>query len=183
MGRPGFGERHPHLVAQLEKLPALAVRRTAWIGGTVPLEIRAYRELDPPDELVTSVRCIVRVGEHWILYSNEDGVHPWPGGRRLPGEALVDTAFREVQEETGWRLEPSSIRQLGWLHLRHLGPRPNLEYPYPDFLQAVLTASAKERDCAPDAAWTDVDGHEQASSLVGTDAALAQIAGDPTAWL
>jgi ADP-ribose pyrophosphatase YjhB (NUDIX family) len=183
MGRAGFGEPHPRLVALLAALRPLAVQRTAWASGAVPLEISGYGEIvDLPDELVTSVRCIVRVGEQWILCTNVDGAHPWPGGRREAGESYADTAIREVHEETGWRLERQSLRQLGWLHLRHLGPHTNAAYPYPDFLQLVLSGTAKERDGARDAAWTDTDGWESAS-LVGLDEGLARTAEDPLAAL
>jgi 8-oxo-dGTP pyrophosphatase MutT (NUDIX family) len=183
MDRPGFGEPHPRLVALLESLRPLAVQRTAWAKGTMPVEVSGYAEIvDLPDELVTSVRCLVRVGERWILCTNADGAHAWPGGRREAGESHAETAIREVHEETGWRLEGASLRPLGWLHLRHLGPRTNAAYPYHDFLQVVLAGSAKERDGAADAAWTDTDGWESAS-LVGLDEALARIAGSPVASL
>lgn len=70
--------------------------------------------------------------------------HPWPGGRREPGESYVDAAVREVHEGTGWVVEPASARYVGWLHLEHLAPRrEGYVYPYPDFLQLVLCARAE----------------------------------------
>ena len=183
MSRPGFGEPHPQLVALLEGLRPLAIRHTAWADGAVPLAIAAHAgSADLPDELVTSVRCIVRVGAELLLSENEAEVHPWPGGRRESGESYAETALREVHEETGWRLEPASLRQLGWLHLHHLGPRhANPAYPYPDFLQLVFTGTAKQRDVDPGAPWKDTDGQEHAATLVSGEEALARIASDPVA--
>ena len=37
----------------------------------------------------------------------------FPGGKHLPGEAPVDTAVREVAEETGLRLRPDELTRLG----------------------------------------------------------------------
>jgi ADP-ribose pyrophosphatase YjhB (NUDIX family) len=183
MRRPGFGEPHPHLAALLRDRRPLATQRTAWGNGAIPLEICAYAGADElPAELVTSVRCIVVVGDRLVLCSNEDGVHPWPGGRREDGESYLDTAVREVHEETGWRLDRPSLQRLGWLHLRHLGPcPPGYVYPYPDFLQLVFAATARERDGDSRGGWTDLDGHEQSSALVGSADALERISKDAVA--
>src|SRR5262245_32670069 len=141
MQKPGFGEPHPHLVALLTGQRPLATQRTAWIDGTVPLEIRGYAGVAAlPDALITSVRCIVRVEKQIVLCTNAGGVHPWPGGRREPGESHAETARREVHEETGWRLDLTTLQPLGWLQLHHLGARKRPELPYPDFLQLVFTA-------------------------------------------
>jgi ADP-ribose pyrophosphatase YjhB (NUDIX family) len=71
-------------------------------NGTLPIRVSACTRVTPlPEELVTSVRCIVRVDNLLIYCQNSDGRHPWPGGRRQPGESYVETAAREVHEETG----------------------------------------------------------------------------------
>jgi len=42
-------------------------------------------------------------GAHEVLVVREqNGAHLWPGGRREPNETLIETAQREVLEETGW---------------------------------------------------------------------------------
>jgi ADP-ribose pyrophosphatase YjhB (NUDIX family) len=117
------------------------------------------------DELVTSVRCLVRVGRdvrELLVCTNADGIsHPWPGGRRAVGETLEQTAHREVVEETGWLIEPSSLRQLGWLHHEDLTPRPGgSPYPHPDFLQVVLAGRAHARERCIETPWSDTDGYE-----------------------
>jgi ADP-ribose pyrophosphatase YjhB (NUDIX family) len=181
MLRPGFGEPHPELAPLLKGRRPLATQRAAWGRGALPLEVHAYAgDAELPDVLVTSVRCIVRVGEQLVLCANEGGVHPWPGGRRESGESYLDTALREVHEETGWRLERASLRALGWLHLHHLGPcPPGHAYPYPDFLQLVFASQALHRDGGPSEDWTDRDGYEQSSTLVDVDEALERV--DPIA--
>ncbi len=183
MARPGFGEPHPQLATLLRDRRPLATQRTAWANGTLPLEIRAYAgAAELPDELVTSVRCIVGVGDCVLVCTNEGGAHPWPGGRRESGESCADTAIREVHEETGWWLEPEELRLLGWLHLHHLAAPPaDYPYPHPDFVQLVYAANAKRHDGDPHAAWTDVAGYERSSMLVRIEEAREQLAGDPLA--
>lgn len=165
--------RHPDLLTLLDRCAPCAVHETAWRNGTVPLRISSY--LGPeelPEELVTSVRVIVRVGEHVVVCDNVDGfTHAWPGGRREPGETYAETASREVREETGWVLDPCTLTPLGWLHLFHLGD-PVPPFPHPDVLQLVLVGHASER-VAED--WTDTEGYEISSRLAGLEEAHATI--------
>ena len=133
-----------------------------------PIEFALY--LGPaelPDELVTSVRCIVQVGDQ--LLACEDA-HPsvsvWPGGRRAPGETWAQTAVREVAEETGWRLDPESLVMLGFLHLRHLSAVPvGHPYPNPDFLQVVLHGQAT----GGSPGWVDSEGYVLRTTPVAVD--------------
>jgi ADP-ribose pyrophosphatase YjhB (NUDIX family) len=178
--RPGFGERHPDLAALLARHRPAATGETSWMGGAMPLRVSAYTTPTAlPYELVSSVRCLVQVGDLIVLCENADGSHPWPGGRRHPGESHVDTAVREVHEETGWSLNRSSLQPLGWLHLEHLAPRrPNDSYPYPDLLQLILRATATDRDGDPNALWIDTDGYERRSRLVTIDEARERTSTD-----
>ena len=102
--RPGWGERHPDLARLLAESQPEAMVETAWANGTVPLRISAYASPAPlPDELIVSIRCIVRVEDLFVVCTNaENNSHPWPGGRREQGETHLATASREVLEETGW---------------------------------------------------------------------------------
>jgi NUDIX domain len=183
-GEPSYV--HPALAAVVAGAgrPA-AEHETAWLDGAMPLRVSAYIGAESasrlPLELISSIRCIVRVGEKYLLCQNKSSVHPWPGGRRIAGESFAETAAREVHEETGWLLVQDSLRQLGWLRLRHLGPEPEgNQGQYPDFLQLVFVGEATERDggLSPDAAWDDVDGYELASSLVALEEAIERTSVD-----
>jgi 8-oxo-dGTP pyrophosphatase MutT (NUDIX family) len=121
------------------------------------------------------VRCVVLVGDRVVVCENVDGCHPWPGGRREPGESHVETACREVLEETGWRLDPESLREIGWLHIEFFVTFPeDHPLPHPDILQVVYVGRAVDRDEAAEGTWTDIDGWELASSLASIDEALAR---------
>lgn len=180
--QPGFGERHPMLAPILAEHQPLGTRETAWMNGEMPLRVCAYAGEEPrlPRELITSVRCLVSVGDRIVYCENDDGGHPWPGGRREGSESAVDTATREVHEETGWRLEAESVKQLGWLLLTHLAPvPPDYHYPNPDFVQLVMQANAIRRDVEQDASWADADGYERGSALLSVDRAIRQPGIDP----
>jgi len=165
--RPGYGSRHPDLDALLSSRTPAAVDRVVW-GGDLELEVAAYPKPAPlPSALVTSVRCIVRVGDRIVVCQIPDGPqHVWPGGRREAGEAYRATARREVYEETGWLIDEQDLRALGFLHLRFVLPRPDDHpYPHPDFLQLIYTAPAHQH-AADHSTWTDIEGWEQGHSLL-----------------
>lgn len=168
------------LVALLTAHQPAATHEMAWRNGTMPLRVSAYTTpADLPEELVTSVRCVVQVGELIVFCENVDGGHPLPGGRRHPDESYADTVTREVHEETGWLLDRDTLRPLGWLHLEHLAPRrPDDPYPYPDLLQVVFRGTATERDGGPDVSWVDTEGYEQHSRLVSLADARAMTSND-----
>lgn len=177
--RPGYGLRHPEVEAFLARATPLASEATTLPSG-VRLRISGYRAVDPlPGVVVSSVRCIVRVADAVVVCTNADDVrHAWPGGRREVGETFADTACREVHEETGWYLDPVSLRQLGWLHLEHLGAVSSSHpYPHPDAFQAVFTGTAAHRD--GDGEWTDTEGYELSSELVPLSEAAEAVSGDP----
>ena len=157
---------------------------TDWGGGTMPLRVSAFTgPAELPDELISSVRCLVTVDDHIVLCTSAGGRHPWPGGRREPGETLLETACREVHEETGWVLDDNSTRRLGWLHFEHQVPAPSdYPYPHPDFLQVVYTGSASVPDSGRDA-WSDVDGYETSSDLVEVRDVPRRLTGDPVGQL
>jgi 8-oxo-dGTP pyrophosphatase MutT (NUDIX family) len=170
---------HPALTALLETHTPAATGELAWLDGAMPLRVSAFiGSAELPLDLITSVRCIVHVGDRIVLCVNKDGAHPVPGGRREPGETLVDTVVREVHEETGWRLDRASMRPLGWLHLHHLAPYRGDFGMYPDFLQLIFEGSACERDGGPDVAWTDLDGYELTTELVTVAEARARTRDD-----
>ena len=158
-----------------------ASQELSWAEGQFRCRIDAYPSpADLPLEYVTSVRCLVMVDDKIVVCTNVDGgSHPWPGGRREPGETDVQTACREVHEETGWLLDPDSLEPLGWLHLEHLNDRPpGHRYVDADFLMVVYAARAHDRDGGRDNPWSDTEGHEVSSQLLPIDDAIALIADD-----
>lgn len=154
----------------LSTLKPAATDRVVWGSGVV-LDVAAYPVWTPlPTVLVTSVRCIVRVGGAVVVCRVPGGLHPWPGGRREPGESYEETARREVYEETGWLLDEGSLRPLGFVHYRHVKTPPaDYPYPHPDFLHAVFTGEAS-RHAGEGGPWTDLDGYEKESALVEVSA-------------
>jgi 8-oxo-dGTP pyrophosphatase MutT (NUDIX family) len=127
------------VVAQFfSTLTPVAEEEVAWLGGTIRLRLRVYLTDElPPLAYVTSVRAVVVAAAGCAVLRNPDGVHALPGGRREPHEALRDTLFREILEETGCLV--TSSQPLALLHFHHLTDKPAVyPYPYPDFVQMVF---------------------------------------------
>ena len=75
--RAGFGERHPDLTTLLATRQPAATHEMSWLDGTMPLRVSAYTTpADLPESLVSSVRCVVRVGELIVFCENVEGGHP-----------------------------------------------------------------------------------------------------------
>lgn len=64
---------------------------------------------------------ILRDGKLAMVHSQEDGYYKFPGGGVEAGESLIDTVIRETAEETGLRIIPKSIRELGYITERRHG--------------------------------------------------------------
>ncbi|MEX2395300.1 MAG: NUDIX hydrolase, partial [Actinomycetota bacterium] len=160
--RPGYGTRHPCIERLIARAAPLASERVSWPNG-LELVNTAYAEpIDLiSDDLVRSVRCITRVGDGIVVCDTPDGEHIMPGGRREPGETFIETAVREVHEETGWHLIAGAVTYLGLWHIEFLNPEigdPTL--PRPDIVQVIQAGIATDRDVDPDAAWKDTQGWE-----------------------
>lgn len=152
----GFLAKYRPQVEELVLWDDLRLRVTSHLSGELP-----------PLELVTSVRAVVLNGTSVIVVRAPEGLHLLPGGRREPGEALVDTLTREVLEETGWTI--GQLRMIGIKHYHHLTPEPaGYRYPYPDFLQLVYHAVAVQY--LPEA--REVDGYEIETMLMPVAEAL-----------
>ncbi|MGW0228519.1 NUDIX domain-containing protein [Actinopolymorpha singaporensis] len=164
--RPGFGIRHPDLLALLERHSPAVTVDDLWANGTLPLRVSAYLGVAPVPELVSSVRCVVRVAGRFVVCRVPGELHVLPGGRPEPGETPPQTAVREVYEETGWHLDPESLVPLGFLHLRRLvDAPPDHPYPHPDFLQLVYLGVARTRAVGAGEDWADLAGWELGTFL------------------
>ena len=175
--QPGWGVRQAiaELLGSAQLSPA-AVEETSWANGTIPLRITAHTlAAELPHELVLSVRCIVLVEDDIVVCSNRDGIsHPWTGGRREGDETLIETACREVHDETGWLVNPDPLRPLGWLHFEHLREQP-VDHPLatPGLPAGGYSGGASDRDGDPDVEWTDIEGYELSSRRMTVDEAAA----------
>lgn len=171
----GYGTRHPALVELLDRLTPVEAYDVRWLGGTLPLRLSAYvvDEVEVPDDLVISVRCVVEAAGQIVVCRNTDETHALPGGRREPGESFEETVVREVYEETGWHLLAETLRPLGFIHLGLLAqPPPGYRYPHPDTVQLVYGGRADRADFTRENAWSDTAGWELESFLVGKDAVV-----------
>lgn len=66
------------------------------------VEVKFYDTVD--DALLKFAVIIARADGKWVLCKHrERNTYEIPGGHREPGEAIDDTAVRELQEETGAR--------------------------------------------------------------------------------
>ena len=86
---------------------------------TQPFRSRAFAAVEPrlrPVRSRRAVRVIVTDGTHVLLFRDSDpgvpGLHWWitPGGGADPGEGPLQTAVRELAEETGLRARPDALR-------------------------------------------------------------------------
>ncbi len=114
-----------------------------WANGRMPLQERTYLSQQmPPDKYITSARTILFQGDEvMVIQDHKDDPYVVPGGRREPGETVLQTLQRELLEETGWTLQDTAV--LGFVHFHHLSPKPDgYPYPYPDFIQVIFTAVA-----------------------------------------
>lgn len=157
---PDPSMRDQRLIDLLAACKPVEAFETQW---SQPMRIASYlHELPLIDELIVSVRCLVQVEHQLVVCTDVSGtLTVLPGGRREPGETLVETACREIHEETGWTLLADSLEQIGFIHLTNLGtPQPG--YPYPDALHLVMTGQASDR-AADD--WVDTEGFVLSSTL------------------
>src|SRR5262245_60092140 len=133
----------------LSDLTVVDEEEAEWPGG-VRLRVRGYlTEAAPPLESVSSVRAVVLRGDEVLVFRDRLGWwHLLPGGRREGDEPVEECVRREVREETGWEI--GRLRPLGFIHFRHLTPKPpGYRYPFPDFVQLVYAAEAEH--ATPDA--------------------------------
>jgi 8-oxo-dGTP diphosphatase len=113
------------------------------------LEIRFYEINDIDDSLLTFAVIVSRYQDKWIWCKNKTG-RGWevPGGRREKNEVIIETAKRELYEETGatkFTLTPIcvysakyDVERFGMLYFAEiieLGDLPDSEIEQIDFFQ------------------------------------------------
>lgn len=167
--RPGYGIRLDSARRLLASCSPVGAIEAEWPAGRV--RVSAYLgEAQLPDEIPGRVRCLVSASDSvlvtWDINGNADCL---PGGGAEPGETIAQTAYREVWEETGWHIDPGSLRVLGWLHIESFArPDPAWPFPHPDGFMTVVHAVPVRAD-ADQATWSDVDGFIARSAFVDID--------------
>ncbi|WP_219471078.1 NUDIX hydrolase [Nonomuraea rhizosphaerae] len=117
----------------------IATTAVPWIPAAHRLEVTLSSRL-PTEGVITSafaivlddtdrmlLTCVDRVGRGWDI----------PGGHVEPGESPVDTAVRELAEETGLALRPDDLSLFAWLRIVLTEPAP-ADYRYPSLTNLVM---------------------------------------------
>ena len=63
-----------------------------------------------------AARGIIRANNNYLMIYSKYGDYKFPGGGLNQGETGEDALFREVQEETGYRVKIASVQYAGIVH-------------------------------------------------------------------
>ena len=74
----------------------------------------------------TAARAIVNDGDKYLLITSKYGDYKFAGGGMEPGEDLVDTLVREIQEETGYLIIRDSIKKYGKVLEKRKGKKEDI---------------------------------------------------------
>ena len=131
----------------LEGKTAVSSQPLTWQWHNHPLKMNQQIYLGhdlPPDALSSSVRAILlRENEVMVIRNHQNEPYLIPGGRREPGETILETLRRELLEETGWSVRETAV--IATYHFQHLAPKPpDYKYPYPHFFWPIFVAQADQ---------------------------------------
>ncbi len=135
----------------LREQTAVAQTHPTWQWQNNPLLLQQQTYLCPtlpPDELISSARVILLHGDEvMVIQDHQNEPYIIPGGRREPGETVLETLHREIGEETGWSVRDTAV--IGFTHFQHLTTKPDgYPYPHPHFFWAIFAAQAVHFDPA-----------------------------------
>lgn len=85
------------------------------------LDEKNYKENGTKFERVAVRAVIKKENEYAMIHSTKYGEYKFPGGGMKKGEELRDTVIREVKEETGLSVIPTSLKLIGKVLERRKG--------------------------------------------------------------
>lgn len=138
----------------------LASYRDILPGLTVPHRLHVVASpLHTPDQLTAAAAVFVvdAAGSLLLVHSVVRDAWGAPAGGREPGESVVQTAVREVREETGLRLDPGRLHACGYERLTFDGEPPPGRWPHRRNYVACFTYALLEVDPAVAPWLEDVD--------------------------
>ena len=90
----------------------------------------------PAEALISNINITPHTPGGWVMLGLADGSWEIPGGTREPGEAILETARRELLEEAGARL--LSLRIFGGWRCHSLAEKPYRPHlPHPEYYRLV----------------------------------------------
>ncbi len=93
-----------------------------------------------------AVRGIIFRGSKLLLVQGSDGVPKLPGGGQDEGEDNITTLCREVREETGFNIDPSTVKEFGSIEEKRLSYyEPLIFHQFNDLYLCEITG--EQIDC------------------------------------
>ena len=93
----------------------------------------------------TAVRGIIRHENELLLITGKYGDCKFPGGGVEAGESLEEALTREIREETGFELDPRSLRKWGEVTERRKGITADMTEMVSHYFFCELTETAQTR--------------------------------------
>jgi len=123
-------EKYPHLFNE-----------TIWEWGPIRAKFILFDQ-PPPDNNISNINLISRVGNHWVLLQHQNGEWDIAGGTLEPGETYMQTIESEMREEAG--TEILSFRLIGAGHCFSLAEKPYRPHlPFPEHFRIVGTGQVR----------------------------------------
>ena len=96
----------------------------------------------PPQDLISNVNLIPKVGNQWLIILDRNGLWDIPGGTLEPGENYLQTIRREMLEEAGAKL--LTLKLMGVFHYFSEAQKPYRHHlPHPEFYRVVGVGDVK----------------------------------------
>ncbi len=110
------------------------------------MSVEFFEIAEVPDSAFKYAVIVSRYKDKWIFCKNRNRKWELPGGHREEGEAIIDTARRELFEETGaleFEIEPvcayriTNFGLLCFAKIKELGSLPESEIERIDFFEEI----------------------------------------------